>query len=81
VFSVSIYNQFIMPDLALTVHVVMFSLCEDALQVLLAPGGDNRWQLPVRDVETSESLEAAAAQALFDQFDSRETYLEQLHLR
>jgi 8-oxo-dGTP diphosphatase len=57
----------------------MFSLCEDALQVLLALGADGCWQLPGREVEVSESLEAAALRAFSDQFDRRETYLEQLY--
>jgi 8-oxo-dGTP diphosphatase len=74
-----IYNLSGMPDVLLTVHVVMFSLGEDALQVLLAPGEDGRWQLPGREVTAQESLEAAALRAFSDQFDGCETYLEQLY--
>jgi 8-oxo-dGTP diphosphatase len=74
-----IYNQSVMSTLSLTVHVVMFSLCEDTLQVLLGPGDVQRWQLPGQTVEPAESLEAAALRAFSDQFASRETYLEQLY--
>jgi 8-oxo-dGTP diphosphatase len=74
-----LYNPDAMPTLSLTVHVVMFSLCEDALQVLLTPDGPARWQLPGQAVAADESLEAAALRAFSGQFDSREIYLEQLY--
>jgi 8-oxo-dGTP diphosphatase len=64
---------------SLNVHVVIFSLSEDALQVLLAPAPDSRWELPGQPVETSESLEASALRALQRQVSRHEVYLEQLY--
>jgi len=66
-------------DLSLNVHVVIFSLCNDALQVLLAPGENNDWQLPGQNVRAEESLEAAAVRAFAGQIGRREAYLEQLY--
>jgi 8-oxo-dGTP diphosphatase len=66
-------------DLLLNVHVVIFSLSEDALQVLLSPMTDDKWELPGCSLEPTESLEAAALRAFSDQFDHREAYLEQLY--
>jgi len=63
---------------ALTVHVVLFSLREDALQVLLAPRVE-RWELPGEAVGESESLEEAANRVLATLIKRRETYLEQLY--
>jgi 8-oxo-dGTP diphosphatase len=68
-----------MPNLLLNVHVVMFSLSEDALQVLLTPGDESRWQLPGGEVAEAETLEAAALRTFFGPFERRETYLEQLY--
>jgi 8-oxo-dGTP diphosphatase len=63
----------------LNVHVVIFSLYNDSLQVLLAPGENNGWQLPGQDVQAGESLEAAAMRAFAGQLGRREVYLEQLY--
>src|SRR5258706_945380 len=68
-----------MTDLSLNVHVVIFSLCDDALQVLLAPGEKDAWQLPGQDVQPAESLEAAAARDCAGQLGPGEAYLEQLY--
>ena len=68
-----------MADILLNVHVVIFSLCDDALQVLLAPGEADAWQLPGEDVDAQESLEAAAVRAFAGQLGRREAYLEQLY--
>jgi 8-oxo-dGTP diphosphatase len=66
-------------DILLNVHVVIFSLCDEALQVLLAPGENENWQLPGEDVRAQESLEAAAVRAFSGQLGRREAYLEQLY--
>lgn len=66
-------------DLSLNVHVVIFSLCDDALQVLLAPGQPDAWQLPGQDVRADESLEAAAMRAFAGLLGRGEVYLEQLY--
>lgn len=68
-----------MADILLNVHVVIFSLCDEALQVLLAPAQNDAWQLPGEDVRAQESLEAAAARAFSGQLGRREAYLEQLY--
>ena len=68
-----------MPDLSLNIHVVIFSLSDDALQVLLSPVAGGGWELPGCAIEPAESLEAAALRAFSDQFDRREAYLEQLY--
>lgn len=68
-----------MPDFSLNVHVVIFSLSEDALQVLLVPEKNDRWELPGQPLEAAESLENAALRAFHDQFPRREVYLEQLY--
>jgi 8-oxo-dGTP diphosphatase len=66
-------------DLLLNVHVVIFRLCDDALQVLLAPAENEHWQLPGQNVQAQESLEAAALRAFAGQIGRREAYLEQLY--
>jgi 8-oxo-dGTP diphosphatase len=66
-------------DLLLNVHVVIFRLCDDALQVLLAPAEAEHWQLPGQNVQAEESLEAAAVRAFAGQIGQREAYLEQLY--
>lgn len=68
-----------MPDILLNVHVVMFSLREDALRVLLAPAEGASWQLPAAQVQAEESLEDAAARAFAGQIDKRQAHLEQLY--
>jgi 8-oxo-dGTP diphosphatase len=67
-----------MNDIILDVRVVVFSIANDALQVLLnpIPGG---LELPGIPVEADESLEDAAGRAIATQVDSRKTYLEQLY--
>jgi 8-oxo-dGTP diphosphatase len=70
-----------MDSIQLNVNVVIFSLYEDALQVLLTacPDGQACWALPGVDVRASESLEEAAGRALSDRVDREEVYLEQLY--
>lgn len=68
-----------MNDILLNVHVVIFSLYDDSLQVLLAPSEKERWQLPGADVRPQESLEATAVRAFAGQLGRREAYLEQLY--
>ena len=63
----------------LNVHVVMFSLSDDALQVLLAPVSATCWELPGQRVGVDESLEDAALRVFNDQFARREIFLEQLY--
>ena len=62
----------------LNVHLVVFSLHDDALQVLLTRQ-NNKWQLPGAFVREDESLEDVAARALTRQVDRRHIYLEQLY--
>ncbi len=72
-----------MGDITLIVNVVIFSVCDDALQVLLAPCRDaaltGRWELPGRPLGEAESLEEAATRALSGRVDRQEIYLEQLY--
>lgn len=68
-----------MTGILLNVHVVIFSLCDEALQVLLAPGERGNWQLPGEDLHADESLETAALRAFSGQLGWREAYLEQLY--
>ncbi|MBI5297199.1 MAG: NUDIX domain-containing protein [Chloroflexi bacterium] len=68
-----------MRDILLNVHVVMFSLREDALHVLLTPAEGATWQLPNAQVQSHESLENAAARAFAGQIDKRQAHLEQLY--
>jgi len=63
----------------LNVHVVIFSLREDALHVLLAPAQGKNWQLPAAELKPDEPLEEAAARAFAGQVDSRLAHLEQLY--
>ncbi len=77
-FCGSVYNQRV-PGFSLSVHVVIFSLRDDALQVLLAPGIDANWELPGQPLDSSESLEACALRAFQGHVSSREVYLEQLY--
>jgi len=63
---------------ALMVNVVLFSLRDEALQVLLIPR-TARWELPGEAVAESESLEEAANRVLVTLIKRRETYLEQLY--
>lgn len=72
-----------MSAILLNVHVVIFSLYQDALQVLLTPCSDpgfaDCWELPGEPVQEYESLEEAAGRALSGRIDRREVYLEQLY--
>lgn len=68
-----------MAEFFINVHVVIFSLSEDALQVLLTPSSNSSWELPGQPVEASESLEAAALRAFQRQVNRHEVYLEQLY--
>ena len=63
----------------LAVTVVLFCLCDDALQVLLAHGEDAAWQLPGQRLRPEEALEEAANRLLANLIDRREAYLEQLY--
>jgi len=63
---------------ALMVTVVLFSLRDEALQVLLVPRGE-RWELPGEGVGESEGLEEAANRVLATLIKRREAYLEQLY--
>ncbi|MGB8215065.1 MAG: hypothetical protein WCE68_16070 [Anaerolineales bacterium] len=67
-----------MPALPLLVNVVPFSLREDKLQVLLA-AHSSTWELAGQPVETSDSLEEAAADLIATLIDRHETYLDQLY--
>lgn len=73
-----LYNTGVV-GILLNVHVVVFSLREDALHVLLASAVAGRWGLPGEDVEAGESLEATANRALSGCLGHREAYLEQLY--
>lgn len=66
-------------SLLLNVHVVIFSLCEDSLQVLLRPARDSAYELPGSPVDAAKSLEDAALGAFDGAFHRRELYLEQLY--
>ena len=68
-----------MPDYVLKVSVVIFSLSEDALQVLLTPTPDGQWEFPGQPWKTAESFEDTAKRAFSDQLKRREVYLEQLY--
>ena len=73
-----LYNQS-MSEILLNVHVVMFSLREEALHVLLTPAEGRTWGLPHAQVQATESLEDAAARAFAGQIDKRQAHLEQLY--
>jgi len=72
------YNKFV-TALALNVNVVIFSLCENTLQVLLVPFSGDTWALPEKSVTVDESLEAAALSAFSRSPHPPEIYLEQLY--
>lgn len=63
----------------MNVHVVIFSLREESLRVLLAPGITKRWNLPGQPLGKAESLEACALRAFHQQLNHPEVYLEQLY--
>jgi 8-oxo-dGTP diphosphatase len=66
-----------------TVDIVIFSLRDDALQVLLIQRGIppfvGRWALPGGFVLENESVEAAARRELEEETGVRDVYLEQLY--
>ncbi len=64
---------------SINIHVVIFSLRDDALRVLLAPSADSGWELPGQPLEESDSLEACALRVFQEQASRREVYLEQLY--
>jgi 8-oxo-dGTP diphosphatase len=68
-----------MSRLTLNVNIVIFSLCEDSLQVLLTPCTAEACALPEKIVNPEESLEAAALSAFSHSPHSPEIYLEQLY--
>lgn len=68
-----------MSDIHLNVHVVIFGLREESLQVLLAPGKADTWEIPGTFVQAFESLEEAAGRAIASQLDRQHIYLEQLY--
>lgn len=67
----------------LTVDLVIFTIREDALQVLLIERGiapfAGRWALPGGFILAGESLEAAAIRELQEETGVRDVYLEQLY--
>jgi 8-oxo-dGTP diphosphatase len=68
-----------MNDIILDVRVVVFSICNDALQVLVTADSGYGAELPGTSVTLSEALEDAAMRAISDQVDHRKVYLEQLY--
>ncbi len=74
----SVYNQSV-SSCSISIHVVIFSLRDDALRVLLAPSANSGWELPGQPLDSSESLEACALRAFQGQASRREVYLEQLY--
>lgn len=68
-----------MTEVYLNVHVVIFGLREESLQVFLAPGDSNAWEIPGAFVQAAESLEEAAGRAIAVQLDRQHIYLEQLY--
>lgn len=69
----------IVKSLSLNVNVVIFSLREDALQVLLTPRDAETWALPEKSVGWDESLEESALAAFSRLPRPPEIYLEQLY--
>jgi 8-oxo-dGTP diphosphatase len=63
----------------LTVHIVLFALRDEKLQVLCTPEKGEQWQLPGEAPQAEEGLEEAANRVLSELVDRRETYLEQLY--
>lgn len=66
-------------DLRLEMHVVVFTLQDDALRVLLTPVAGDAWQLPATRPRADESLEEAATRAISGLMDRHHIYLEQLY--
>lgn len=74
-------TQFDRPSV--TVDVVIFSLADDALQVLLikreSPPFAHMWAIPGSFIKMNESLEEAAVRALADETGVEDVYTEQLY--
>jgi len=70
------------PQALVTVDVVIFTLRDDALQVLLVQRGTapfkDRWALPGGFIREGEPLERAALRELEEETGVRDVYLEQL---
>ena len=68
---------------SVTVDVVIFSLADDALQVLLikreSPPFSQMWAIPGSFIKMDESLEEAAVRALADETGVEDVYTEQLY--
>lgn len=71
------------PEIMVTVDVVIFTVREDRLQVLLVqrkhPPFAGHWALPGGFVERDESLEQAALRELAEETGVQQAYLEQLY--
>lgn len=71
------------PQALVTVDVVIFTVREDALQVLLVQRGaapfKDRWALPGGFIREDEPLEQAALRELEEETGVRDVYLEQLY--
>lgn len=71
------------PRPTLTVDIVVFSVCDNQLQVLLIQRGTEpfkgMWALPGGHVEIKEALETAALRELQEETGVQDAYLEQLY--
>jgi len=71
------------PQALVTVDLVIFTIRDDALQVLLVQRGTapfkDRWALPGGFIHEEEPLEQAALRELEEETGVREVYLEQLY--
>ena len=71
------------PRPAVTTDVIIFTLCDDDLQVLLVrrkfPPFQGQWCIPGGFVGIEESLEEAALRELREETGVRDVYLEQLY--
>lgn len=65
-------------DIRLNVHVVIFRLQGEHLQILLAPR-ESKWEIPSAFVQPTESLEETAERAFMGHVDRKDIYLEQLY--
>lgn len=73
----------VLPALPVTVDTVIFTVVEEALQVLLVKRGEEKfaglWSLPGGFVAPEEDLENAALRELQEATGVRDVYLEQLY--